>query len=581
MTSPLPLGNLAAKINATGPIEDVNGGVLWELSQGVYPAKGKINIRNSQATIEQAIVNIGSGNLQLAGFANLNNWQITATANRIPLDALQPLEPLGIPPGLEGIANGQFRAAGPSSVTGETPALDAIAANGSATVDIAGGTASVTGQLNNGRWQANANLSELQLNELERLATKTGFIPRNSVDPIRNQVSLRNLVSGPTQRNRVSSGTIFSRGDGSLNLQSNFNGSLDNLTQINGNSKATIRTLGGNINANANINAGQIQATVETNKLALNPLIDLGISAVKEVTGETLREPADKLKSVEAELTSRVNISGNLANLSPNAIQANVKANLQIDEGAIATDATLNSGNFQANVDTTRLALSDVEEILQKTGLVPWGSVLFSRETDGQIEAKVRLSGNVNNLTPETVNLDADAKLKIANGNVNGSAQINSGQFQTSVTTSKIAVNSLLKIVENAINSEVLELDKNQVNIFKENLPIITALNSDFELTANGSGNLNNLTPTAINGNLDANLTIDEKIITANGSLNRGQFDLFLDTEKIAFSSLEKTLIKTLPDFQLTIPDDGDVEVNGKITGNIENLVFIGDRCQL
>ncbi len=572
VTSPLPLGNLSATVSATGPIENVNGQVLWELAGGVYPAKGKININNSRATIEEAIANIGSGNLQLDGFANLENWEVTATANRIPLDALQPLEPLGLPPGLEGTVSGQFRASGPG--TNFTP--NAIAANGSATADIAGGTASVTGQLNNGRWQANANFTELQLNELERLANNVTSRNPVSLPTSRNPVSLPTSRNPVSQRNRVSEG-IFNRGDGSLNLRGNFNGSLDNLTQINGNSTATIKTLGGNINANANIDSGQIRATINTNQLALNPLIDLGIEAA-EVTGEmpVIREQANRLKSVEAKLTTRANVSANLANLSPNEINANLTANLQIDEGAIATEATLNSGNFQANLDTTRLALSDIEEILKKTGFLPSGNVLFPRESDGQIEAKARLSGtiNKNNNSPnlEAINLNADAKLIIAGGTVDASARVDSGRFQTSVNTDRIAVNSLLNIVEEILDSDAVELDRNQVDSFKEQLPTITALNYTFKIAANASGNLNNLTPTAINGNLDADLTIDGSNIEANGSLNRGQFEVILDTDKIAFSQLEKTLAKTVPDVVLPIAPDGDIDVNGRITGNIENL---------
>jgi translocation and assembly module TamB len=584
-TLSLPLGNLSATVKATGPMENVSGRVLWNLAGGVYPAKGKINIANSQATIEEAIANIGSGNLQLDGFANLENWEVTATVNRIPLDALQPLEPLGLPPGLEGTANGQVRAAGPSS--NFTP--NAIAASGNVTVDIAGGTASVTGQLNNGRWQVNANFTELQLNELERLATT-----RNPVS-LRNPLSgdtTRNPLSGDTTRNPVSQDTarnpvslrnpvsqergIFDRGDGSLNLRGNFNGSLDNLTQINGNSTATIKTLGGNINANANLDSGQIRATVETNQLALNPLIDLGIEAADSTVGNELKERANRLKYVEPKLTARANVSANLANLSPNGINGNLTASLQvngqIDEGAIATDATLNSGNFQGDVNTTRLALSDIEELLKKTGFVPSRSTVFPREADGKIEAEARLSGNINNLTPEAVNLDANAKLIIAGGTINTSATVNSGQFQTSVNTSRIAVNPLLNILEEILDSEAVELDKNQVDSFKEQLPTIAALNSTFQLAANASGNLNNLTPNAINGNLDANLIIDGSAIEANGSLNRGQFEVILDTDKIALSDLERTLGKTVPDAELPMAPDGDIDVSGRISGNIENL---------
>lgn len=561
VTSPLPLGDLSATAKIAGPVEDINGQILWALSGGIYPAEGKINVRNSQATIEQAIVKIGTGNLQLDGFANLENWQVTATANRIPLAALEPLETLGLPPGLEGTANGQFRLAGPT----ENFSPRAIAGNGSATLDVAGGTASVTGKLDRGLWQANANLAQLELSELERIATNAGFLGTGKG---------RGKETGKMP---VLRGNLFDGGDGSLNFRGDFTGNVDNLTQINGNSTAAIITPGGTINANANINSGLVRATIDTNKLALNPLIDLGISAVDVNTRNELKEQTDKLKSVRPELTSRINFSGNLANLAPDNIEANLKANLQIDEGGIATDATLNSGNFRANLDTTSLPLSDVEEILKKTGFVPFDTVLFPGEIDGEIEGGARISGNINNLTPAGIDLDGDAKLKIAGGTIDATARANSGQFQTSVNTSEIAVNSLLDIIEEIVDSEAVVLDRNQVDSFKQQLPIIGALNSTLELSATARGNLNNLTPAAINGNLEAAVRIDDNAIEAKGSLNRGKFDIFLESDKIALSSLEQTVRKTgvtqLPQ-ELTLPNgiDGDIDVNGRITGNLENL---------
>ncbi|MDY6805956.1 MAG: translocation/assembly module TamB domain-containing protein [Cyanobacteriota bacterium] len=555
--SPLPLGNLSATAKVAGPVQDIDGQILWALSGGIYPAEGIVNVRNSQATIEKAIVQIGSGNLQLDGFANLENWQVTATANRIPLAALKPLEPLGLPPGLEGIANGQFRLAGPT----DNFSPRAIAGNGSATLDVAGGTASVTGKLDRGLWQANANLSQLELSELERIAANAGFLE----------------TGRETGKMPVLRGDLFDRGDGSLNFRGDFTGNVDNLTQINGNSTAAIITPGGTINANANINSGLVRATIDTNKLALNPLIDLGISAVDSAARNELKEQTDKLKSVRPELTSRVNISGDLANLAPDSIDANLKANLQIDEGAIATDATLNSGNFRANLDTSSLALSDVEEILKKTGFLPLGTVLLPQEIDGQIEGGARISGNINNLTAAGIDLDGDAKLNIAGGTINATARANSGRFQASVNTSEIAVNPLLALIEEIVDSEAVVLDRNQVNSFKQQLPIIGALNSTLELSASARGNLNNLTPAAINGNLDAAVKIDEKAIEARGSLNSGQFDIFLESDRIALSSLEQTVRKTgvteLPQ-ELTLPNgiDGDIDLNGRVRGNLENL---------
>lgn len=565
---PVPLGNLAAKVQVGGDIANLNGDILWQLTQGIYPVQGKINIANSQANIEEAIAKIGSGNVQIGGFANLENWQISADANRVPLNRLQPLEPLGIPPGLEGILNGKANLAG----TTDNLTLNGINGSGSGKLDIASGSVNVAGKLENSRWQGNGNLSNLSLRELQRIAKNADFLPSETP-------------------------SLFARRDAVVSGSGNFSGSVNNFTRITGNARGRVETAAGRINANSDFDNGRFRASVAANRLGLNPLLDLGVSALDSGSqnppqrplgrGENslrgandLIEQVERLKSVGGELTFAANASGSLDNLSPTAINADGSGKLIVDKAEATANGSLNRGNFRGNVKSDRIALSDLESIGKNLGFIPAGATIFTRRNDGQVEGRARVSGNLNNLTPEALNLDADGELIIAGGRVEASGEVNSGRFQGEVDSTKLAINPLLDIGAEILDSGAVELDRDLVNEFQSKLPGIKSLNSQISISGNASGNLNDLTANSITAKGNSQLIIDGQMVRATGRLNRGRFSAAVDTDTIALSSLEQTIRKTgfveLP-ADMTLPAavserNANINLNGNISGDLQNL---------
>ena len=554
--SAVPIGDFSTKVNIAGALENLQGQIQWQLPKALYPVSGEVDIVNSQANIKNTLLKIGGGTVKIDGNANLKNWQINATANQIALDNLEELKAYGLPSGLEGIVNGQ------ADFSGLTSDFSTNTINGDASgvINIAGGQVNLDGEIKNGNWQGKGNVSELTLSSLERIA-------RNA-----------NILTTPNP-------ILSTQTDGKINGEGNFSGNLNNLslTGISGDINGNFNLANSTINANADINNGNFQASVNTAELLVNPLLDLGLSAINSgiITNpqqlDNIKTNIPRLKALNGKLTGKVDLSGNLTNPSPENIAGNLAGNLQINPGTINATGSLNSGNFQTTVKTNQISLAAIEKLLTDTKLAPQQTNIFSGETNGEIQGEATVSGNINNLTPAGININSNGKVIIAGGTVNATGKLNSGNFQTSVNSSKLAVNPLLDLGETILNSGLVPVEPNQIQTLQAQLPTIKSLNTQVNINANLSGKLTNLSPEAITASTNNKLFIDGNPIDITGELNQGNFFANIETEKIALRPLEQTIRKTgliyLPE-NATLPPgiEGDIIGNASVFGNLNNL---------
>lgn len=553
---PVAIGDFSSDVEIAGALESLKGQIQWQLPKAVYPVSGSIDIADSQAEIKNTAVQIGGGTVEIDGNANLENWQINATANRVALDNLEPLQPLGIPPELEGMFNGQFNVSGPTS----NFTTNGINGGGSGVLNIASGQINLTGEINNGSLQGRGRASQLSLSSLERIARKADIL--NTPNPI-----------------------LSAQTDGTLNGEATVSANLNDLSLagITSNIDGNVNIANGTINANADINNGNLQASVYTAELPVNPLLDLGRSAVdsgiindpQQINNIQTNIP--RLKTLNGRLTGRVDVLGDLANLAPENLTGDLVGNLQIDAGTINARGGLNSGNFQTTVTTNQISLTALENLLTKTEVVAQQTDIFSGETNGQIQGAVTVSGNINNLSPEGININSDGKLTIARGTVNAKGQINDGNFQASVNSSKLAVNPLLDIGTAVLASGLVPVEPTQVQNLQAQIAQVKALNSQLTTNTNISGNLTNLNPEAITATTNNQLIIDDNTIDINGKLNLGNFLATVETERIALSSLEQTIRKSglvsLPETAILPPEiTGAIIGNASVFGNLNNL---------
>ncbi|MGD1809730.1 translocation/assembly module TamB domain-containing protein [Dapis sp. BLCC M126] len=560
ITSPLPIGDFSTDVKIAGALETLKGQIQWQLPKAVYPLSGAVDIINSQANIKNTIVKIGGGTVNINGNANLENWQLSATANQINLDNLEPLQPLGLPSGLEGIVNGQANLSGLTSKF----SINSINGDVSGVANIAGGQANLNAQIKNSNVEGKGTATQLSLSALERIARNSDIL-----------ISPNPILSGQT--------------DGRINGEATVSGNLNNLSLagITANLDGNLNLANGRINASGKVNNGGFQALVNTQELPINPLLDLGVSAVNSgiITDQEqlnlIKTNIPRVKSLNGQLNGNVNLSGNLTNLDPEVIKenltGNLTGNLKIEAGTINASGNLNRGNFQTTVNTNQISLTAVEKLFTESGLVATKTNILPRNTDGNIQGGATVSGNINNLTPEGITINGDGKVIIAGGTINAQGKLNQGNFQASVNSSKLAVNPLIDLGESILLSGLIPVEANEIKTIQTQIPIVKSLNSQVNINANLSGNLTNLAPEAITATAKSQLFIDENKIDVDGRLNQGNFFADVETDKISLRTIEQTIRKTglvaIPP-SATLPPgiEGEIFGNLSVFANLNNL---------
>ncbi|GGA32735.1 translocation/assembly module TamB domain-containing protein [Okeania sp. KiyG1] len=558
--SPLPLGDFSSEVAIAGALESLKGQVLWQLPNAVYPVSGTVDVVDSQANIKNTVVEVGGGRVNIDGTANLENWQLNVTVNQVNLDNLEPLKPLGLPSGLEGIVNAE---ASSSGLTRDF-SINTIDGNGSGVISVAGGQVNFNARANNGNLQGKGNAVQLSLSALERIGRNANFL--TTPNPI-----------------------LSSQTDGKVNGEATFSANLNDLSLpgMTSGFQGNVNLANGKVNVNGRVNNGNFQALVDTEDLPLNPLLDLGLSAVNSgvITDQeqlnNIRANIPRLKTLNGRLNGKVNLSGNLANPTPENIAGNLAGNLKIEEGTINATGSLSSGDFQTTVKTNQISLTAVEKLLTEAQIVSLKNNVLPTDTKGNIQGEATVSGNINNLTPTGITVDGDGKVIIAGGFVDATGRLNNGNFQASVNSSKLAVNPLLDLGEAVLISGLIPVEPNQVQILQAQIPAIKSLNSQVDVNANLSGNLNNLSPEAITANSNSQVFVDGNVVYIDGKLERGNFFANVETENIALRSLEETVRKTglfaisrRGEWHSPLPPGIEGELFGNLTvfGNLNNL---------
>ena len=559
ITSPLPIGEFSTEVKISGPLETLKGQVQWRLPKAVYPLSGAVDIINSQANIKNTIVKIGGGTVNINGNANLENWQLNATVNQVNLDK-KSLQPLGLPSGLEGVFNGKANFSGLTSKF----SINSINGNGNGIVNIAGGQINLNGKLNNGNWQGKGIGSQINLSALERIAINSDIL-------------------------RTPNSIFSSKNDGIINGEVTLSGNLNNLSLagVKANINGNLNLANGIINANGKVNNGGFKVLVNTAELPINPLLDLGWSAVNsgiindQEKLNLIKKNIPRLKSINGKLSGKVSLLGNLTNFSPEFLQENITGdftgNLKIKTGTINAVGNLKRGNFQTIFQTNQIALSAVEDLLKETRIVSPKSNIVQKNTDGQVKGRATVSGNINNLTPEGVTIDGYGKVLIAGGIINAQGRLSQGNFQASVNSSKLRVNPLLDLGKSVLVSGLIPVETYKIKTLIRQVNTINSLNSQVNIKANFSGNLTNFTSERISAMAKSQLFIDDNYIDFDGKLNGGNFLVNVETARISLRPLEKIIRKTdlvsLPP-SATLPPGIEGEILGKFSvfANINNV---------
>ena len=568
-----------------------------QIATQVPPGKvnGAFNLSGSLTSFEpETITASGAAEVDLAGGkviaqniqVSKGNWKGQVQARGIDLTKV-PQIPSQVPPGK---VNGAFNLSG--SLTSFEP--ETITASGAAEVDLAGGKVRANQiQLNQGRWRSQVKASGIKLSQIEGLPPQlqqAGDVNAqinvagslDSFEPktiTANGNVLVNLAGGKVLANELQLSQGNWQGNilaseiqlGKLaNLPLPLQGAVDGVFKVSGNldnlepkgitgqgaARVTLPRNGGKIVATRLQVANSLwQANVQTQRLKLaqlTPQIPAGLGST---------------------FTGNFSANGSLDNLSPDAINGGGIGKLSLAGGEVDTNIKLNRGTWQALVTAKEI------ETKRFAPLLPSNTRQYTQQL-GDANGTFRLSGNLNNLTPQGVSLTGEGNLAVAGGNVKASqVSLNQGEFQAVVIPENVALSPFSEQLRGDLGGEI------QVNGNLANLNP-TAIKATGKLNLNQGVSL-------VEGPLDAvfnwngkRLNIDSvqaPDLNANGFVDVNlaksgvdiveQFNLDVDAQGLDLALLPLELPKIANDVNLT----GTADFNGNLSGTVKNPNVEGD----
>lgn len=150
----ITLGRVAVEAEVAGPVDNLRGLVSWRAPNGTYPARGDIELVGTTVNFRNTVVQVAGGLVRGSGTLANGAW----TAN---------LQGTGIQIG-QFVSNVQGSADGNFQLSGRTDnfSLQGLRGQGTALVQVAGGTIDSSLTLANGTWNAVLAGSNLQLAQL-------------------------------------------------------------------------------------------------------------------------------------------------------------------------------------------------------------------------------------------------------------------------------------------------------------------------------------------------------------------------------------------------------------------------------
>ncbi|MGB3534262.1 MAG: translocation/assembly module TamB domain-containing protein [Microcoleaceae cyanobacterium] len=589
------IGDLSADVEVSGSLAELEADANFSLPSASYPISGEANIANNQLN---STIEIAEGTVEITAAKQQQNFTARIDAGDV---ALTPLVTLGLPfSGLSDAVKAQIaninlndgRLNVQADVSGSLDNLNPNNINGDGTVQVSLGERDITAnaQLNQGAINGDYNTDALPLNRLLDAGLPFANLDAETAAKIQG-LDLRN-------------GTITSQGT--------VIGNLSNIDNIVASAAVFVNlgNLGGIINAETQLQQGQFQADVNTNSIALNPLIDAGLPFVN-LSPEALSQ-VESLNLQGGSIQARGNIIGDFNNITDASGDVQAQVNLGNFGGVVNAEADINQGNFQANIAANSVALPP----LINAGL-PIANLSPELEREIQrldlrnatLQADATARGNLANLTPNGITANVDSTVNLGNqgGIVTATGSAQDGQWQARVEGDQIALSRFSQLVESQTRDAVPSILTQA-----ENLPLLRGL-LNTELQASGS--LSNFNPAAIEAAANLRLTElpilqqpfesiarwnGEQIniqkaetpqfgtsgtialeLQGNGVPQLGNLNLNVRVSEFDFQSpLAQTLLATLPQ-ELTANDTppitGVVSFDGLVTGSLPNLNLNGD----
>ena len=569
------IGSISAKAQVFGPLDNVQARVQWQAPQGTFPAAGEIRAGRNSADLQNTIVKIGDATVNVDAALKDRQWQALITGDRVAVNSLQQLVPgLNLPPELAGLFTGTAEAAG----TLDDLSLNAIAATGKGTLNIADSIVDVNGKLESGRWQAYGKTDKVALNRLIDIGLP--FLA------LKNPANLDNLKSKTQNLKSL---------DGQLAGEFQASGNVDNLTAsgINLSTNGKLNIADSNVNLQGELTGGNWQGKVETDRTSIARLVDLTLPLLDVAAAfnpenqqsanlNNLKSKIQNLKSIDGLLSSQFTASGSLDNLTANSINASGSGKLNLAGSNVNFKGELARGNWQGTAETDRTSISRLVNLglpLLDVGLAFTADnpqivaninnlrskIQNLKSIDGLISNQIQAAGSLDKSTVADVSVNSSGKLKIADGTVDFKGKLDAGRWQAVADLDRVILSRLEKTIRDT-----------QLFTLTATLP------KGFDGRVNGqfqaAGSLDNLTAKGIRASGEGRILADRLgAIDTEAKLENGNWQASLETNGVALANLEQTLKQTgLLTTNLPREIDGTLDGKVRLLGSVDNLTANG-----
>ncbi|MCT7949536.1 translocation/assembly module TamB domain-containing protein [Ancylothrix sp. C2] len=399
ITEPIVVGNVRTPDNnqSKEPPLKIDRVDLAKLSANFQFTKGLVELKDIEATPNAGGKITSSGTIRLASQDRPTSLSFGFNATQLPGNFYGPVygvspdirigtvsatgEIVGPADKLQTTVNWQapeaiFPATGKVIIAGDTILLrDTLAT-------VAGGTATLSGQLVGRQWSATIEPLGLKLSQLAQLAN------REFIEDPNAKISNTNIP-----------GQIIS---GRLQLSGNTAASSPENITADGNLLVSVAQ--GAASIKTEISNGQLQAIVEPVGLELSELAELANSF--SPPGQQLPISAPEIASLPVEfLGGDVTFSAPINNISADTISGSTNVQLKVAGGDTTITGTLENGQWQAAVQGSQI---QVGQLVAIPANVPTGPATV----------QATLSGTTNNLTNDAIRVNGAARVAVAGGSV-------------------------------------------------------------------------------------------------------------------------------------------------------------------
>src|SRR6476469_3150916 len=439
-------------------------------------------------------------------------------------------------------------------------------------VKIGDASVNVDAALKNRQWQALIEGDRVALNSLQQV------LPGLNLPP-----ELAGLFSGTVEAagtlDDLSLKAIAATGKGRLNIADSI------------------------VNVDGELESGNWQVVGNTEKVAVNQLIDIGLPFLARGTTanlDNLKSKIQNLKSLGGQLAGEFKAAGNVDNLTAGGININANGRLNFADSNVNFNGELAAGNWQATAETDRTSISRLVDLglpildvasafnpenPQTANLNNLKSKIQNlKSIDGLLSSQFTASGSLDNLTASSINASGSGRLNLAGSNVNLKGELTAGKWQATAETDRTSIRRLgdlglpLLDVGLAFAADNPQTVTN-INNLKSKIQNLQSLDGQISNQIQASGNLDNSTAADISVNSSGKLNIADGTVAFRGKLEDRRWQAFADADRVILSRLEQT-VRNLQLFPLTatLPKGFDGRVNGEFqaAGSLDNLTAKG-----